>query len=226
MQSRVKSFMLAVSLFLLCQASLSAADRVKPNNTETFDTVVTITTNPQGMDTYITVPPVTEGEPLIAAFTIQYATPTGSPLVFTGRAQVVFAEEMPRHRPLALTVKTTDGKCWMFKTDVFEGEVPPQCEEVQDMIGLAHSWWNASAKGFPRTHDEFVSQHESAIPGGVGPMGICTTCPDNPCSGGCGSSGCGCTGQGGCGCSTTCQSSWTACCSGCSSCLCCKLVCQ
>jgi len=192
-------------------------EKVTTTTGQTFVGVVSVTTNADGTATYITAPAQQDQEPLGAGFVIQYEAGTPSPIDFHGEGHIMYAEETSSHRPLALTVKTEDGRCWMFKTDIYGGRVPTGCEAIADIGGLAHFWWSSSAKEFPRTHEEFVQQREkivAALQGAVIPAQSCS------CGGGCGSSGCSCSGQGGCGCSVTCKANKDACCSGCSSCVC------
>jgi hypothetical protein len=134
----------------------NAQEKIVPTFGQDFEAVVSITTSPDGMNTYITVPSSEKGKPLAAGFVIQYKSRTDSPLNFTGPARIVYNEEQPALQPLALRVKTSHGKCWMFETDVYGGRVPGGCQVVEGMAGLAHYWWSKPAKDAPRTHKEFV----------------------------------------------------------------------
>jgi len=207
---------LLVSAVFLEAVTTSAAQtkKVAPTGGRTFAGIVSATTNPSGTATYITIPGE-KGAPLDAAFVVQYDPATPSPINFTRRAHMMLSEEGSAHRPLALTVRTEDGKCWIFETDIYDGNVPTGCQSVDGVAGLAHFSWPNGATETPQAHQDFVQQREKVL-------ATITASPQDSCgcSGGCGASECSCFGQGGNGCQVTCNANKQACCSGPGSCAC------
>ncbi len=216
-----KKMNISASLVFFCLLGLALAstpgaqEKVVQKDGQNFEGVISITTAPDGIASYITVPPPEPGKPLAAGFVIQYESQASSPLNFVGQAKIVYDEDQPDRRPLSLSVKTEDGKCWIFETNIYGGRVPRGCQVVKGIEGISHQWWSGETKAFPQTHEEFVQQREESFTRLIAsPQGGCS------CSGGCGASSCSCSSPGGGGCSVTCKSPKDAYCSGPGSCAC------
>jgi hypothetical protein len=153
------------TMLLLAQAAGAQEEKVVPTHGEEFRGTVSITTNSEGTVTYVTVPSAENVKQLRAGFVVQYDPPTTSPIDFAGPARIFYNSDQAATRPLAVRVKTDDGSCWMFQTQLYGGRVPEGCQVVKGLVGLAYYNynWQGGVKGRPQTHAEFVRQQEESL---------------------------------------------------------------
>jgi len=150
------AWLILVGGMLLLPGRLGAppgqAEGLQPPPVLAWNRVVTISTSPKGWWTFVTVESSQAGQPLEAAFVIQYDPPlSAAAAAFHGPARITAKDN-------ALWVESSKGGGWLFGFPSFSS-LFTRLTSVHGVVGIARYWGN-----LPRSHEEFVRQRLAAIP--------------------------------------------------------------